>query len=83
MPLHACRGESHGERALEVIESTRRGSTSQQLRASYLATAQDVYRFYVDLLVQAADTWHVVAWAAVPIATTSSISWCRFAVRGG
>ena len=40
------------EEALLVSESARQGTDSQQLRASFFATRQDGYRFYIDLLMR-------------------------------
>ena len=43
---------SQVESALQIIESTRAKVVSQGLRSSYLASKQDYYLFYVDLLMQ-------------------------------
>jgi CHAT domain-containing protein/tetratricopeptide (TPR) repeat protein len=43
---------SHIESALEIIESIRAKVDSKELRASYFATAQGNYEFYIDLLMQ-------------------------------
>jgi CHAT domain-containing protein len=40
------------EKALTLVESLRTNTTSQDLRASYLASQQDFYRFYIDILMQ-------------------------------
>ena len=40
------------EDSLNIIESTRAKVTSQDLRSSYLASRQDYYMFYIDLLMQ-------------------------------
>jgi CHAT domain-containing protein len=40
------------EAALTIIESLRTKVASQDLRASYLASKQDYYQFYIDLLMQ-------------------------------
>jgi CHAT domain-containing protein/tetratricopeptide (TPR) repeat protein len=40
------------EQALSLIESLRTNTTSQELRASYLASQQDFYRSYIDILMQ-------------------------------
>ena len=40
------------EEALAVSESARQGTDSQQLRASFFATRQDGYSFYIDLLMR-------------------------------
>jgi CHAT domain-containing protein/Tfp pilus assembly protein PilF len=40
------------EESLSLIETVRARSGSQQLRASYLATREKAYEFYVDLLMQ-------------------------------
>lgn len=42
----------HIEAALTIIESTRAKVVSQGLRSSYLASRQDHYEFYIDLLMQ-------------------------------
>ncbi|MFE1746099.1 tetratricopeptide repeat protein, partial [Coleofasciculus sp. H7-2] len=38
--------------AIKIIEDLRTNVASQQLRASYFATVQDYYQFYIDLLMQ-------------------------------
>ncbi|MGL5081776.1 MAG: CHAT domain-containing protein [Microcoleaceae cyanobacterium] len=38
--------------AIEIVESLRRQIDSQELRASYFATVQDYYEFYIDLLME-------------------------------
>jgi CHAT domain-containing protein/tetratricopeptide (TPR) repeat protein len=43
---------SHLESALKIIESVRANVISNELRSSYFATAQEIYEFYVDLLMQ-------------------------------
>ena len=40
------------EESLRLSEETRLGADSQQLRASFSATRQDAYRFYIDLLMR-------------------------------
>jgi CHAT domain-containing protein/Tfp pilus assembly protein PilF len=40
------------ESALAIIESLRTNITNQELRASYFATVQDYYQFYIDLLMR-------------------------------
>ena len=40
------------EEALRVTEATRQGTNSEQLRASFFATRQDAYGFYIDLLMR-------------------------------
>jgi CHAT domain-containing protein/tetratricopeptide (TPR) repeat protein len=40
------------EEALAVSESARQSTDSQQLRASFFATRQDGYSFYIDLLIR-------------------------------
>jgi tetratricopeptide (TPR) repeat protein len=40
------------EGVLKIIESQRRGVSSQELRASYFARNRDYYWFYIDLLMQ-------------------------------
>jgi CHAT domain-containing protein len=40
------------EEALRLIEENRRGTDSQQLRASFFATRQDTHTFYIDLLMR-------------------------------
>lgn len=39
------------EAALKLVEEVRMGMVSQELRASYMATVQDYYDFYIDLLM--------------------------------
>ncbi len=43
---------SHAESALKIIESIRSSIVSKELRASYFATEQVSYEFYIDLLMQ-------------------------------
>ena len=43
---------SHVESALKIIESIRAEVVSKDLRASYLATAQSPYEFYINLLMR-------------------------------
>jgi CHAT domain-containing protein/tetratricopeptide (TPR) repeat protein len=43
------------ERALEIIESTRRNIAGQQIRTGYLASKQTYYEVYVDLLMRMDD----------------------------
>ncbi|MBD2063839.1 CHAT domain-containing protein [Funiculus sociatus GB2-A5] len=40
------------EAAIEIFEKLRTNVASQQLRASYFATVQNYYKFYIDLLMQ-------------------------------
>ena len=40
------------EAAINIFENLRTKIASQQLRASYFATVQDYYQFYIDLLMQ-------------------------------
>jgi CHAT domain-containing protein/tetratricopeptide (TPR) repeat protein len=40
------------EAAIKLIENLRTKITSQELRASYFASKQDYYKFYIDLLMQ-------------------------------
>ena len=40
------------EASLKIIETLRKLITSEQLRASYFATVQDNYKFYIDLLME-------------------------------
>jgi len=42
----------YNEQAIGLIESLRTGTTSQELRASYLASQQDFYQSYIDILMQ-------------------------------
>jgi len=42
----------HIEEALALIETVRSRSGSQQLRASYLASMENAYEFYIDLLMK-------------------------------
>jgi CHAT domain-containing protein/Tfp pilus assembly protein PilF len=50
---------SHIEAALKIIESTRSKFVSQELRTSYLASNQEYYEFYIDLLMQSYKRNHV------------------------
>jgi CHAT domain-containing protein/Tfp pilus assembly protein PilF len=43
---------SRMEEALQLTEALRVGTDSEQLRASFFATQQDAYRFYIDLLMR-------------------------------
>jgi CHAT domain-containing protein/Tfp pilus assembly protein PilF len=45
----------HIEEALRLIEDTRKGADSDQLRASFFATRQDSFGFYIDLLMRLGD----------------------------
>ncbi len=49
---HLLEARARIERALELIESTRAKFIGQELRVSYLATKQDFYEFYIDLLMR-------------------------------
>jgi CHAT domain-containing protein/tetratricopeptide (TPR) repeat protein len=40
------------EECLKIVEELRTSVTSQELRASYLSTVQNYYRFYIDLLMR-------------------------------
>jgi CHAT domain-containing protein/Tfp pilus assembly protein PilF len=42
----------NNEQAIGLIESLRTGATSQELRASFLASQQDFYQSYIDILMQ-------------------------------
>jgi CHAT domain-containing protein/Tfp pilus assembly protein PilF len=44
------------EASLQIIESLRTKIASPELRASYFATVQDYYQFYIDLLMQLHQT---------------------------
>ena len=44
--------QTHVEAALDIIESLRANVINQELRDSYFASVQDVYEFYVDLLLR-------------------------------
>ena len=44
------------EDGLRVVEANRARTNSQQLRASYFATRQDTYGFYIDLLMRQGET---------------------------
>jgi len=44
------------EEALRLTEESRGAANSEQLRASFFATQQDSYAFYVDLLMRLGDT---------------------------
>jgi CHAT domain-containing protein/tetratricopeptide (TPR) repeat protein len=48
--LNAARAQV--EASLEIVESLRTKLTGQELRASYLASVQDYYEFYIDLLMR-------------------------------
>ncbi len=48
--LSAARG--HLERALDTVESLRSSVAQESLRATYLATKEDQYKLYVDLLMR-------------------------------
>src|SRR6185295_2433900 len=43
------------EAALKIVESLRTKSASEELRASYFASAQKYYGFYIDLLMRLHD----------------------------
>jgi CHAT domain-containing protein/Tfp pilus assembly protein PilF len=45
------------EASLQIIESLRTKIASPELRASYFATVQDYYQFYIDLLMQLHKTY--------------------------
>jgi CHAT domain-containing protein len=47
-----AQARTHVAEALRLIEETRGRSQSQQLRASFFATRQDAYGFYIDLLMR-------------------------------
>src|SRR5262249_12750583 len=49
---HFDESRSHLESALKIIESIRGKVDSKDLRASYFATEQGTYEFYIDLLMQ-------------------------------
>jgi CHAT domain-containing protein len=44
------------EEALHLTEESRGATSSEQLRASFFATRQDSYAFYIDLLMRVGDT---------------------------
>ena len=46
----------HMEEALRLNEENRTHADSEQLRASFFATRQDAYGFYIDLLMRLGDT---------------------------
>jgi tetratricopeptide (TPR) repeat protein len=43
---------THSQNALDIIESLRTKVVSPELRASYLATNQEAYKFHIDLLMR-------------------------------
>jgi CHAT domain-containing protein len=49
---HLKEARAQIEASLEVIENVRRSTRSQTLRASYVASKEDSYSFYIDLLMQ-------------------------------
>ena len=49
---HLKEARTQIEESLEVIENVRRSTRSQTLRASYVASKEDSYNFYIDLLMQ-------------------------------
>lgn len=52
---HLDKARQYIEEAVRLVESNRSGSASQQLRASYFATNQDLYTLYVDVLMRLGD----------------------------
>jgi hypothetical protein len=40
------------ESSLKIVEDLRTTITNPELRSSYLATVQEYYKFYIDLLMQ-------------------------------
>lgn len=42
---------SHVEKAIRIVESTRTSLASQDLRSSYFALSQDIYRLHIDILM--------------------------------
>ncbi len=44
--------QKHMESALSIIENTRSKFLNPDLRSSYLASNQDSYQFYIDLLMR-------------------------------
>lgn len=53
---HLPAARSRMEEALRLTEENRGATNSDQLRASFFATRQDSYAFYVDLLMRMGDT---------------------------
>jgi len=49
---HLREARAQIEASVEVIEKVRRSTRSQTLRASYVASKEDSYNFYIDLLMQ-------------------------------
>jgi CHAT domain-containing protein/tetratricopeptide (TPR) repeat protein len=43
---------SYAESALKIVESLRTAVINQELRESYFASVQEIYEFYIDLLVE-------------------------------
>jgi CHAT domain-containing protein/Tfp pilus assembly protein PilF len=52
---HLDKARHYIEEAVRLVESNRSGSASQQLRASYFATNQDLYTLYIDVLMRLGD----------------------------
>jgi len=53
---HLSRARQSLEEALRLTEQNRGATNSDQLRASFFATRQDSYAFYVDVLMRMGDT---------------------------
>ncbi|MFN7948887.1 MAG: CHAT domain-containing tetratricopeptide repeat protein [Blastocatellia bacterium] len=49
---HLAEARRHVEAALTLVETVRAGVSSQQLRASFLASRQDSYQLYIDVLMR-------------------------------
>jgi CHAT domain-containing protein/Tfp pilus assembly protein PilF len=49
---HLKEARAQIEASLEIIEKVRRSAGSQTLRASYVASKEDTYNFYINLLMQ-------------------------------
>jgi CHAT domain-containing protein/Tfp pilus assembly protein PilF len=64
---HLEEARSRIESALDAVESLRAGVSNQQLRSSYLASKEDYYGFYVDLLMRMDSRDRSVGYAALAL----------------
>ncbi|HJQ24570.1 MAG TPA: tetratricopeptide repeat protein [Blastocatellia bacterium] len=55
---HATEARAQIEAALAIVESTRTNVSLNDVRATYFASRQDFYDFYIDLLMQAYKSEH-------------------------
>jgi len=60
---------AHVRAALDIIESARTNVPGQDLRASYIASKQSGYKFYVDLLIQLDESYPGEGYAAKALLT--------------